>query len=149
MHATCSEVNLVYIALPAYYDIHGAIALYSISKFEFRPTRCKYARLHNYMPSAPPLFGGSMRPWYILYYYIVVMRLLNLDLWTLPYAWPLPFGLFAHFCLGDLLCPECVSARPGHPSPELTTPASATQEDHAEVNPSLVRPFLWRKLQNS
>ena len=39
----------VYIALPAYNDIHGAIALYSVPKFrtfEFRPTRYEYARLH-------------------------------------------------------------------------------------------------------
>ena len=39
----------VYIVLPAYNDIHGTIALYSVSKFstfEFRPTRCEYARLH-------------------------------------------------------------------------------------------------------
>ena len=51
MHATCPPYNEihehvgdeVYIALPAYNDIHGTIALYSVSKFstfEFRSTHC-------------------------------------------------------------------------------------------------------------
>ena len=40
-------------------DIHGAIAIYSVSKFstfEFCPTRCEYARLHAL---SSPLGGGG------------------------------------------------------------------------------------------
>ena len=55
----------VYIALPAYNDIHSAIALYSVSKFstfEFRPTRCEYARLHALLHALSSPFWGVNAP---------------------------------------------------------------------------------------
>ena len=53
----------VYIALPAYNDIHGTIALYSVSKFStfaFRPTHI--VSVHAYMRSPPPFWGVFALP---------------------------------------------------------------------------------------
>ena len=55
----------VYIALPAYNDVHGAIALYSAVLLSLAHLNFVLHVASAYMPS-PPLFWGLMRPW--LYY---------------------------------------------------------------------------------
>ena len=53
----------VYITLPTYNDIHGAIALYGVSKLAHLNFALHVVNIRAYMPF-PPLFGGSMRPWH-------------------------------------------------------------------------------------